>query len=265
MSVDKVHIDQLGRHVVLNAVPDRIVSVVPSQTELLADLGLGAQVVGITKFCIHPEEWYRNKERVGGTKNLDLEKIRLLQPDLILANKEENDEGQILELAKDFPVWISDVDNVDGALDMMRSVGVMTGTARKAELLIAEISKGLTDKLHAIGTAIYLIWKEPMMVAGADTFINDMMEWAGFRNLISEARYPELTDEMVRQLQPEFILLSSEPFPFKEEHRSAYQERFPDSEVVLVDGEMFSWYGSRMVKAKAYFDELMELHNGRPE
>lgn len=265
MSQSKVHIDQLGRKVSLDRVPERIISVVPSQTELLADLGLEEQVVGITKFCIHPTEWFRNKERVGGTKNLDMEKIRALQPDLILANKEENNQDQILELAKEFPVWISDVDTVDGALDMIRSVGAVTGAEARAEMLVTEINGSFNEKQHAHSTAIYLIWNEPMMVAGSDTFISDTMGKAGFRNLISETRYPELTDERVIALRPEFILLSSEPFPFKEEHRSAFQERFPDSKVLLVDGEMFSWYGSRMVKAKAYFDELMELHNSRPE
>ena len=258
-------VDQLGRKVRLDGAPERIISVVPSQTELLADLGLEEQVVGITKFCIHPTEWFRNKERVGGTKNLDLEKIRALKPELILANKEENNQEQILELAKDFPVWISDVDNVDGALDMIRSVGAMTGTAPKAEMLVNGINESFNEKQHDLVTAIYFIWNEPMMVAGSDTFISDMMGKAGFRNLISETRYPELTDKLVHELQPEFILLSSEPFPFKEEHRLAVQSRFPDSKVMLVDGEMFSWYGSRMTKAKAYFDELMELHNGRPE
>src|SRR5688500_11346244 len=99
-------IDQLGRNITLKGEPSRIISLVPSQTELLFDLGLGEHVVGITKFCVHPKEWFRSKTRVGGTKKLDIEKIRSLNPDLIIGNKEENEKEQIEELIKEFPVWM---------------------------------------------------------------------------------------------------------------------------------------------------------------
>ena len=127
-------IDQLGRRLELKQKPSRIISLVPSQTELLFDLGLDEEVVGITKFCVHPEQWFRTKTRVGGTKQADLQKIRELQPDLIIANKEENEPAQIEELERDFPVWVSDVCNLRDALQMIKQLGMITGKNKSSEI-----------------------------------------------------------------------------------------------------------------------------------
>ncbi|MDA9121152.1 helical backbone metal receptor [Flavobacteriales bacterium] len=135
MSKTQIHIDQLGRKVETPLQPQRIISLVPSQTELLFDLELGERVVGITKFCIHPKKWFRTKARIGGTKKLDFEQISALNSDLIIANKEENNKKDIERLAKDFPVWVSDVNNLNYALEMIQLVGGITNT-NASELIL---------------------------------------------------------------------------------------------------------------------------------
>ena len=251
----------MGRDVAFNYPPKRIVSVVPSQTELLADLGLNDEVVGITKFCIHPESWFRNKERIGGTKKLDIEKIKALQPDLIIANKEENEQEQIEELAKHFPVWISDIHNLPQALQMIQVVGQLTGTDGKANELVDEIVNGFT-KLHTATSAkrvAYFIWYNPWMSVGHDTFISNVIHTIGWKNVLADkSRYPEITLEELKAYNPELVLLSSEPFPFKEKHMAEVKAALPDAEVKLVDGEMFSWYGSRLKEAVGYLQQLVK-------
>lgn len=252
------YIDQLGRTIDLKQTPKRIISLVPSQTELLFDLGLDQEVIGITKFCVHPENWFRTKTRVGGTKQLHLEKIKELQPDLIIANKEENEQSQIEELAKDFPVWVSDVNNLNDALEMIESVGEITNKLIIAKEITNQIKEGFSQ-LQTINYKLqtcYLIWKEPYMTVGGDTFINDMLSRAGFQNLfVKQTRYPEITIEQLRS-SCQILLLSSEPFPFKQKHVGEIQPLLPDTKIILVDGEMFSWYGSRLLKAPAYFQQL---------
>ena len=252
-------IDQMGREVTFNYYPERIVSVVPSQTELLYDLGLDAEVVGITKFCVHPEDWFRSKTRVGGTKKLNIEKIRELRPDLIIANKEENTKEQIEELAKEFPVWLSDITNLPGALNMIQALGQVTGQEGKANALVEEIVQGF-QQLHKATTprrVAYFIWRNPWMSIGHDTFIHSMIQTMGWQNVLADrSRYPEITLEELKGYNPELVLLSSEPYPFKEEHIAEIKATLPGAEVKLVDGEMFSWYGSRLKKAVAYLQEL---------
>lgn len=253
--------DMMGRDVAFNYPPKRIVSVVPSQTELLVDLGLNDEVVGITKFCIHPESWFRSKERIGGTKKLDIEKIKALQPDLIIANKEENEQEQIEELAQHFPVWISDIHNLPQALQMIQVVGQLTGTDGRANELVDEIVNGFT-KLHTATTAkrvAYFIWYNPWMSVGHDTFISNVIHTIGWKNVLADkSRYPEITLEELKAYNPELVLLSSEPFPFKEKHIAEVKAALPDAEVKLVDGEMFSWYGSRLKEAVGYLQNLIK-------
>lgn len=261
-------IDQLGRRLELAKPPERIVSVVPSQTELLYDLGLDDRVVGITKFCVRPEEWFRSKTRVGGTKQLKLDIIPDLKPDLILANKEENVAEQIAELALQFPVWVSDVKDLEDALQMIKPVGDMTNTRVRAQEIIHAIRDGLsTMKTLATPTrAAYFIWNDPMMVAGGDTFIHNMMTYFGVDNVFGGAeRYPEVTPAQLQEANPDVILLSSEPFPFAEKHTAAFAEVCPRARVLLVDGQMFSWYGSRLLHVPGYFNELRaRLLSSRP-
>jgi ABC-type Fe3+-hydroxamate transport system substrate-binding protein len=247
----------------------KIISTVPSQTELLYDLGLRDEVIGITKFCVHPEKWFRAKTRIGGTKNLDIKKIIELKPDLIIANKEENVKEQIEELKKYFRIYISDIKNLDDALKMMHDVGKMVKRKREAEKIIKEIKSKFEEfKVQSskfkIDTVLYLIWRDPFMTAGNDTFIHDMLIRCGLKNIFSELkRYPEITPGQIAITKPNFILLSSEPYPFKEKHIDELKTISPASEIILVDGEYFSWYGSRLLKAVEYFKIFLAELPGR--
>jgi ABC-type Fe3+-hydroxamate transport system substrate-binding protein len=253
-----IYTDQTGASVQLAHTPKRIVSLVPSQTELLADLSLSDEVTGITKFCIHPNEWFRNKTRVGGTKTVDIEKLRSLQPDLVLANKEENEKEQIEAVRTFCPVWTSDITTLTDALGMIRDVGRMTGKENEAVEMVEKINRAFSELGSGKSIpACYLIWKEPLMTVGGDTFISDLMAKAGFLNVFSSAdRYPMVTDEEIKMLAPKLLFLSSEPYPFKEKHLAGFQEKFPDQVILLADGEMFSWYGSRLLQAPDYFRSL---------
>lgn len=244
----------MGRTFFCPEKPKRIISLVPSQTELLHFLGLEKEVVGITKFCIHPEEWFQNKTRIGGTKNINLDTIKSLQPDLIIGNKEENNKDTIESLSKDYPVWMSDVNTLEDALQMILEIGKLTQTNAKAEALVQQINSKISIKEnHPLRKAIYLIWKDPYMAVGKNTFIDDMLPYARFENIIQEERYPEITVETIKHLNPEYLLLSSEPFPFKEEHVALLSKELPHTKVRIVDGEMFSWYGSRLLESFEYF------------
>lgn len=238
--------------------PERIISLVPSITELLFSLGLNEEVVGITKFCVHPKEWFQFKVRIGGTKNLNIEKIKSLQPTLIIANKEENVKEQVEGLAKDFNVLLTDVNNYEEALQMIEQVGNAVGKGFEAKELISEIKNHFLQlKPVYKKTATYLIWQNPYMAVGGDTFISDMMRRAGFENVFENRdRYPEISLEEIRKLNPKFVLLSSEPYPFKQKHADELRQQLPDSKIILVDGEMFSWYGSRMLLAAHYLKAI---------
>lgn len=257
--------DQLGRKLSLQGRPQRIVSLVPSQTELLFDLGLEKEVIGITKFCVHPAAWLASKNIIGGTKNLNLEKIAALQPDFIIGNKEENERSQIEWLSERFPVWMSDIENLDQALDMMIQLGHITGKEAEAQPLCTQIREDF-DALAAERTQphpglLYLIWHRPIMAAGKNTFIHEMIRAAGFSNALENhpnTRYPELSEAEITKLRPDYIFLSSEPYPFSDKHIEEYKTLFPGSEIIKVDGEMFSWYGSRLTRAPGYFRRLQQ-------
>lgn len=252
--------DQLGQTIQLPSLPRRIISLVPSQTELLFYLGLDEEVVGLTKFCIHPHEKWHTKPRIGGTKKVDFEKIASLKPDLIIGNKEENDRQQIEQLQELCPVWLSDIKTLDDALDMIKSVGEITGK----QVVALELTNAIQAALLPLGTNLqqqipvaYLIWRKPWMAVGSDTFIHHMLSEVGFINSFGgKTRYPEITLEELAEAAPAVILLSSEPYPFKQQHVAEIQELCPTAIVKLVDGEMLSWYGSRLLLAAPYLANL---------
>ncbi len=251
----------MGRRVSFNYPPKRIISLVPSQTELLYDLGLKNEVIAQTIFCIHPKEMHESKLKIGGTKKLKMDLIKSLQPDLIIGNKEENEQQQIEELMLEFPVWMSDIKDLKDALIMIEQVGVLVGKTEEANKIAENIHLDFEDLLVQTETkkCLYLIWRAPWMAAGNDTFINDMMKRMGLINVVSNefARYPQLTNENLLELNPELILLSSEPYPFNEKHIEELKSFLPKAKVLLVDGELFSWYGSRLLKSVKYFNNLM--------
>ncbi|MGZ5254350.1 MAG: ABC transporter substrate-binding protein [Flavitalea sp.] len=302
--------DQTGYTDKLRDLPKNIVSLVPSQTELLYDLGLEKEVTGITKFCIHPPQWKKEKTIVGGTKKIRMETIQSLHPDLIIANKEENTKEDIEYLRQHYPVYTSDINNLDDALKMISDLGNVTGKQAEANSIIERIGKsfealkfppqqpkisktsysnctidvvenrynpptGFIDGKKSINVA-YLIWRDPYMAAGSQTFIHSMIQACGWTNAFEDyPRYPEvhlISDDKkpgqnseVSNItggphleEADVILLSSEPYPFAQKHIDEIQEALPGKIILLVDGEMFSWYGSRLLKSVDYFSELID-------
>ncbi len=253
-------VDQLNRTVLLKKTPSRIVSLVPSQTELLVDLGLRKSIVGITKFCVHPADLKNEKTIVGGTKKVNYDKIKSLNPDFIICNKEENTQEMVLQLEKIAPVWISDIKTISESLLMITQLGEIFKVAEKATEIISKIEIELSG-LHKIvrnlrtRKVLYLIWKDPYMAAGKNTFIDALLQINNFKNVIdSEAsRYPEIGNKEFDNT--DLIFLSTEPYPFKKKDVSKLNDEF-EAEIKLVDGEFFSWYGSRLIKSIKYFKTL---------
>lgn len=261
----KTYTDQIGNTITLSATPMRIISLVPSQTELLFDLGLEDKLVGITKFCVHPYHLKSTKKVIGGTKKVHFEKIRLLQPDIIIANKEENTEEMVETLREIAPVWVSNVITIQDSLDMITEFGKIFSVRTKAQNWIDKIEYGVADvkkfmQDYPVQKVAYIIWKEPYMAAGGDTFINEMLKLNNFTNIYeSRGRYPEIIIQKMRiQGDPDVVFLSSEPYPFKEEDAFEVGRFTHHAKTVFVDGEMFSWYGTRMIKAFEYFKRLHE-------
>ncbi|WP_448103675.1 ABC transporter substrate-binding protein [Pedobacter panaciterrae] len=256
--------DQLNREILINYPPKRIVSLVPSQTELLLELGLDQEIIGLTKFCIHPIEKFAERTKIGGTKKLNIQLIRDLNPDLIIGNKEENEQSQIEELMEDYPVWMSDIYTLEDAKKTIAQIGELVDRQPEASYLNHLISAGFNDlQTLAVQNGInkkvaYLIWKKPYMLAGRDTFIDNILALNGLSNVIKEKRYPEIKLNELAKLKPDLIFLSSEPYPFKEAHLEEIRAVVPEAKVMLVDGEMFSWYGSRLVKAVQYLFQLQK-------
>ncbi len=251
----------------LNFTPKRIISLVPSQTELLAWLELADETVGITKFCVHPAGWLKTKKIIGGTKNIKIDKITALLPDLIIANKEENVKAEVEALALDFPVWVTDVNNLQDALEMITDIGCLTNRKEKAAELTRNISAEFL-KIHPMPKPIktaYLIWNDPLMTIGGDNFINAMLRHCGFENMFAhQTRYPVISVNDLAENNCELLLLSSEPFPFKQKHLDELQKHLPETKMLLVDGEYFSWYGNRLLDAPTYFNEILAgLSNNR--
>lgn len=258
-------VDQLGNTVTVQYPVKRIISLVPSQTELLFDLGLREEVVGMTKFCVHPAVWLKEKTIIGGTKKFDFEIIDSLQPDLIIGNKEENYLAGIEQLTSKYPVWMSDIENLPQALTMIKQVGELVNRPSESLTIVKQIESLFLHLPSFEETkALYLIWRKPWMATGTNTFIHDMLVRLKFVNAIQQSRYPELTDACIRELNPDVILLSSEPFPFEEKHIDELRALCPQAKIILVDGEMFSWYGSRLQYSPAYFHELYERVNSIP-
>lgn len=219
------------------------------------DLGLEDRLVGITKFCVHPKGLTKRKAIVGGTKNYRMDMIQSLQPDLIIGNKEENDQKAIENLMQEYPVWMSDVNSLKDSISMIRNIGEMLEVEEKAEKIAVQLETDFHTPLERKGTCVYLIWKDPLMVVGKNTFIDQILTFGGFENRISENRYPQVALDELVGIHPDYLLLSSEPFPFKEKHIEYFESYLPETKIRLVDGEYFSWYGSRLLGTKQYLSK----------
>ena len=234
-----------------------IISLVPSITETLLDFGLTTdEVIGRTKFCIHPSNLVKNVEVIGGTKNLNIEKIRSLKPDLIIANKEENEKLQVQELMKDFKVWVTDIETLEDNQKFISELGTILNKENLALDFNQKIASVFTEfKVSKPKKVAYLIWKNPYMTVGSDTFINEVLEKLGFENLFkNRKRYPEISVEELKEADLTF--LSSEPFPFQQKHIDELQLELPNNKFMLVDGEAFSWFGTHLIKVDEYLKEL---------
>lgn len=258
-----LYIDQMQRRVEISESPQRIISVVPSQTELLYDLGVAHRLIGITKFCIHPNDFFLATKKIGGTKTLRLEQIAALEPDLIIANKEENTQSDIEWLSARFPVWISDILNTSDALNMIHEVGQLVQAPDKAKAIIAQLNSDF-ESIKALAAryphkrVAYLIWRKPYMVAAKGTFIHEMLNLTGFTNVFAHLeRYPSVSLEDLNAAAPDLIFCSSEPYPFTAAHFEELQVASPNSRLQLVDGEVFSWYGTRLLHLKSYYQQVL--------
>lgn len=252
--------DQLGRQLNLESIPKRIISLVPSQTELLCDLGLESSIVGITKFCVHPNHLLKTKTIVGGTKQINIEKIKALQPDIILCNKEENTKEIVNVCSEICTVHVSNIETVSHCIEMIQQYGELFNVKNEASKISEKTKINLKDFQNYIQEkstlkAAYFIWKDPFMVAGKNTFINYLLQLNKFENVYASlGRYPEI--ELKQQEDVDVVFLSSEPYPFKEKHIEELQTYYTNAKIQLVDGEMFSWYGSRLIKSFNYFKSL---------
>ena len=249
----------------------RVVSLVPSWTEFLHDLDVN--VVGQTKFCVRPQTAFRTLPRVGGTKTIKLDAVLGLEPDLVVANREENDREQIEALMAAMPserVVVTDVRTVEHALDEMRRLGEAVDRKAAADNMIQRTKNAWGDPKPLVGRAGYAVWSSPWMVAGPDTFIHSVMAHWGMENAMGhsdpEARYPTLAETPGMGVGLcDCWLLPSEPFPFKGKHLRGFEENHPDKRFKLVDGEAFSWYGSRMLHVTAHLNEVRQWVARREE
>ncbi len=255
--------DQLNRDIQLDKIPQKIVSLVPSQTELLSYLGLEDKIVGVTKFCVYPSRLRKEKKVVGGTKTVQFDTIRDLNPDIILCNKEENTQEMVRELQKIAPVHVSEINNFEDSLELIAMYGELFQCVEKSAELIVNL-KSEKEKFQAQipekGLKVaYLIWKNPWMAAGGNTFINSMLKLNGLKNVFESNtdRYPQTTLRKLKLLKPDLILLSSEPYPFKRIHVQEIKE-VCNVPILQVNGEFFSWYGSRSLPAFGYFEDFQK-------
>ncbi|MGX7668648.1 ABC transporter substrate-binding protein [Flavobacterium pedocola] len=263
----KTFTDQLGTVHKFAETPKRIISLVPSQTELLYDMGLEESLVGITKFCVHPFHLKSTKTIIGGTKQVKIDKIKALNPDIIIANKEENTLEIVASLKEICPVWVTNIITIEDNLKMIEDFGQLFNKRTNAQKWINKTNFALEDfksfiEDKEVKKVAYFIWANPYMVAGGDNFINELLKLNKFKNIYDnhpkyEGRYPEIVIQKMRiQGDPDLILLSSEPYPFKDEHAFELGRHTHHATTIFVDGEMFSWYGSRLVKAFEYFKQL---------
>ncbi len=246
----------------------RIVSLVPSLTEYLWALGLDVEVVGVTKFCVHPQAWKQTKVKVGGTKKVNFDVIQKLAPDLIIANREENTKEDVAFLAQRYDVLLTDINSLEQAFEYLLVIGEHVGKKKEAEQLLLQIQQQFQSvaQISQGASFLYLIWKDPYFVVGPNTYIHAFLSHFGFVNACAIERYPDIAEVLDKNMlcpaNPNYVFLSTEPFPFEEKHFAEVQTLFPNSKIELLDGEMCSWYGSRMLHAATYIQEKFKNQKG---
>lgn len=249
-------VDCLGREITLPKNISRIVSLVPSISELIYDLNVEDKLVGVTKFCVHPKYFQIEKTVIGGVQDFDIEKIKELNPDVVFASKDENFEDEIAELEKFVPVYVTDVKNINEAKQMISNFGDLlnrrneaTKILMKIDLQLSDLSKITDDLLYRSGA--YLVWNEPWVAAGKETFVDSMLKLIKVDNVFSNLneRYPMVTGANIHLGNPDIVMLPTEPFKFEDQQAMEISAHTHDAATFFVDGEVFAWYGSRLVKS----------------
>jgi len=257
--------------------PFGVVSLVPSWTETLFSLGLTQrEILGRTRYCVHPRTQVLSVEEVGGPRDPKVARIIEIDPDLIVADREENRQEDIAEMDRRWPVsrvFVGDPFSVTRALKHVEQLGWLLGCETRARQLVIEINSCLARvKRENRGKAAYLVWQDPFMAASRETYIGDVLTIFGYQNVLDrhvkddlglggETRYPAVSLDVLAYLKPQTIFLSTEPFPFEKKHADHLRSRLRDLDSVfgesvdirIVDGEYFAWYGSRMVPAFRHF------------
>lgn len=245
----------------------KIVSLCPSLTELVVDLGAGDSLVGRTKFCVHPADRVDAIEKVGGTKNPKIDRIIEIAPDLVLMNEEENrkEDAAALEAAG-IRLHTSMPRTAAETAAMVRSIGIALGRSREAEFIAADIERR-ADRVRRDAVRYppvryaCLIWRDPIMTVNDDTFIAGLLALPGGQNVFGarENRYPTISPAELHEADPLRILLPNEPFPFQDRHidELAALSRLPRERFRVVDGELLSWHGSRTPRGIDYAEAIL--------
>ena len=245
----------------------RLVSLCPSLTELVFDLGLGDSLVGRTKFCVHPEGLVERVETVGGTKNPKVARVVELAPDLVLMNEEENRREDAEALAAAGVACHTSMPRTAAeTAAMVRSIGAAVGRGERAEEIASDIERRAARVRRAAAPRArvryaYLIWREPLMAAGAATFVDGLLALAGGENVLADRaeRYPAVSEAELAAAHPDAVLLSTEPFPFADRHAAELAERtgIARERFHIVDGELLSWHGSRTPAGIDYAERVI--------
>jgi ABC-type Fe3+-hydroxamate transport system substrate-binding protein len=265
-------VDAWGRSLTVTERPERIVSLVPSLTEALFAFGLEQEIVGVTRFCVEPRRGVADKTKVGGTKALDVAKIKALEPDLVIASAEENGPEDVTQLIDHgCPVFVTLATSVESAIDLLRQLATITGTTAAARPIIQEAKEALAFAVAAgaSGERVRVfcpIWRNPYMTCGRATYVDDVITVCGGRNVFGERqeRYPQLELGEMAALDPQVILLPSEPYRFTKRHKADFRA-FADvtavknGHIFLIDGRMLTWYGPRIARSLSEVKRLLDI------
>jgi ABC-type Fe3+-hydroxamate transport system substrate-binding protein len=252
--------------------PRRIVSLVPSVTETLFALGLDSSIVGVTAYCSEPGEGVASKIKVGGPKDPKLDLIRSLEPDLVVANVEENSKEHVEQLREwGIPVFVTYPRTVREGIEMVRELGAATGTSERTEEIVGEIEPLYRQAINLSKTwrpaqVFYPVWRNPYMTVNRDTYIHDMLAVCGGSNVFADRpeRYPEVTLDEMAAARPEVIILPDEPYRFRKAHVEDFNRytdvpAVRDGRIHLVDGKLLCWYGPRIREALQAIPSLLHI------
>lgn len=261
--------DDIGNIIEITETPLKIVSLCPSITETLCDMGLHKFLVGRTDFCTpvlqpldsNTQKYSEEIPTVGGTKNVNVDFVKTLTPDIIFASKEENDKHTIEILSKEHKCFVFEINSIDDSIKMIKTIGEIFINKCDVNELIHTIEQSFLQlpKLNRVHNALYLVWKDPYIAAGKNTYIDSLLSFVGFSNSIQNEKYITLNN--LNNLECDIIFLPSEPYKFTEEDKLVIQKMRSDAKILLVDGEMFCWYGSHMVKSALYLKNLVNKIN----